>query len=45
MSTHTIASDRTAARAPYASRAFNPAHPDLPNAAGVPARLANERYV
>jgi hypothetical protein len=25
--------------------AFTPAHPDLANAAGVPARLANERYV
>ena len=33
------------ASAPYATRAFNAAHPDLVNAAGVPARLANERYV
>ena len=30
---------------PYAARAFNAAHPDLPNAAGVPAKLANERFV
>lgn len=30
---------------PYAARQLNPAHPDLANAAGVPARLANERYV
>lgn len=30
---------------PYAVRAFTPAHPDLKNAAGVPARLANEAYV
>jgi hypothetical protein len=38
--------DRTAAKpVPYAARAFNAAHPDLANAAGVPARLANERYV
>lgn len=29
----------------YEARAMNPAHPDLANAAGVPARLANERYV
>ena len=29
----------------YAARAFTPAHPDLKNAAGVPARLANEAYV
>lgn len=26
-------------------RAFTPAHPDLANAAGVPAQLANEAYV
>src|SRR5215510_16581470 len=30
---------------PYAARAFMPAHPDLPRSAGVPAQLANERYV
>ncbi|GGD47919.1 DUF1254 domain-containing protein [Pseudoxanthomonas indica] len=30
---------------PYAARAFNPAHPLLPNGAGAPAQLANERYV
>ncbi|HZN81721.1 MAG TPA: hypothetical protein VFC01_18855 [Mycobacterium sp.] len=24
---------------------FTPSHPDLANAAGVPARLANEKYV
>lgn len=29
----------------YAARLLNPAHPDLANAAGVPARLANEAYV
>jgi hypothetical protein len=29
----------------YVARAFSPAHPDLANGAGVPARLANERYV
>ncbi|MDM0067752.1 DUF1254 domain-containing protein [Variovorax sp. J31P207] len=34
-----------AARAPYLARQFTPAHLDLPDAAGVPARLANERYV
>ncbi|MEJ8848334.1 DUF1254 domain-containing protein [Variovorax rhizosphaerae] len=28
-----------------AARALNPAHADLANAAGVPARLANEKYV
>ena len=27
------------------ARAFAPAHPDLANAAGVPAQLANEKYV
>jgi hypothetical protein len=31
--------------APYPVRAFTPAHADLPQSAGVPARLANERYV
>ncbi len=30
---------------PYAARQFNPAHPDLRNAAGVPAQLASEGYV
>lgn len=30
---------------PYVVRAFNAAHPDLANAAGVPAQLANEAYV
>jgi hypothetical protein len=35
----------SASPTPYAVRAFNAAHPELPNAAGVPARLANERYV
>jgi hypothetical protein len=30
---------------PYVARQFTPAHPDLANAGGVPARLANERYV
>jgi hypothetical protein len=30
---------------PYPVRAFNPAHPDLKNGAGVPARIANENYV
>lgn len=30
---------------PYPVRAFTPAHPDLANAAGVPAQLASERYV
>ncbi len=29
----------------YESRAFTPAHPNLKNAAGVPATLANARYV
>jgi len=37
------AKDTTAA--PYTVRAFTPAHPELKNAAGVPARLANEAYV
>ena len=44
MSTGTTTANDTST-APYAARAFNAAHPDLPNAAGVPARLANERYV
>lgn len=30
---------------PYTPRLFTPAHPDLPNGAGAPAQLANERYV
>jgi len=30
---------------PYTVRAFTPAHPDLANAAGVPAQLANAKYV
>ena len=30
---------------PYTARAFTPAHADLDNAAGVPARLADENYV
>lgn len=30
---------------PYEAQAFNPAHPDLPRSAGVPAQLANEDYV
>lgn len=30
---------------PYVARQLSPAHPDLANGAGVPARLANERYV
>jgi hypothetical protein len=29
----------------YVVRAFTPVHPDLANAAGVPAKLANEAYV
>jgi hypothetical protein len=36
---------KTATVAPYPVRAFNVAHADLKNAAGVPARLANEAYV
>ena len=31
--------------APFTTSALTPAHPDLANAAGVPAQLANERYV
>ena len=45
MPTATTPVKTTATRVPYVARAFNAAHPDLPNAAGVPARLANERYV
>ncbi len=30
---------------PYTPRLFTPAHPDLANGAGVPAQMANERYV
>lgn len=45
MATATVAEKIATGSAPYSARAFNPAHPDLPNAAGVPARLANERYV
>ena len=37
--------DKAAAATPYPVRAFTPVHPDLKNAAGVPARLANEAYV
>ena len=33
------------ATAPYTVRALNPAHADLPNGAGIGARLANENYV
>ena len=44
MSTGTTTT-KSASTAPYAARAFNAAHPELANAAGVPARLANERYV
>jgi len=36
---------KTTAAVPYTVRAFTTAHPDLKNAAGVPARLANEAYV
>jgi hypothetical protein len=32
-------------RAPYAARAFTPAHGDLARSAGTPARLADEAYV
>ena len=32
-------------RAGYTSAFLNPAHPNLANGAGAPARLANERYV
>lgn len=30
---------------PYPVRALTPAHPDLANAAGIPAQLANAKYV
>lgn len=33
------------ASTPYAARQFTPAHPELPNAAGVPALLASEAYI
>lgn len=36
---------KSTAAVPYPVRAFTPAHPELKNAAGVPARLANEAYV
>lgn len=36
---------RATAEAVYLAKTFNPAHPALANAAGVPARLANEAYV
>lgn len=36
---------KTPEKIPYTVRAFHPAHPDLANAAGVPAMLANEAYV
>ncbi len=39
------AKDKATATLPYPVRAFNPAHPDLKNAAGVPAKLATEAYV
>jgi len=29
----------------YVARGLLPAHPDLPNGAGIPALVANERYV
>ena len=35
----------SASTVPYAARAFAPVHPHLKNAAGVPASIANERYV
>jgi len=35
----------TPASADAVVRAFNPAHPDLANGAGVPAAIASERYV
>lgn len=38
-------SSTAVAAAPYPVRAFNAAHPDLKNAAGVPAQLANEAYI
>jgi hypothetical protein len=36
---------QTGSDIPYAARAFNPAHADLARSAGVPAQLANEKYV
>lgn len=36
---------KTTSHAPYPVRAFNPAHSELANSAGVPAQLANEAYV
>ena len=36
---------QNASNVPYAARAFNPAHRDLPRSAGMPAQLANEDYV
>ena len=41
----TTTTTRSTSKLPYTTRAFNSAHPDLANAAGVSARLANERYV
>ena len=37
--------NKTIPSVPYAARAFNPVHPDLANAGGVPAQLANEAFV
>ncbi|HSE23457.1 MAG TPA: DUF1254 domain-containing protein [Pyrinomonadaceae bacterium] len=37
--------EKATAAVPYPVRAFTPAHPELKNAAGVPAKLANEAYV
>ncbi|WP_082886243.1 DUF1254 domain-containing protein [Flavisolibacter tropicus] len=37
--------NKTTSAMPYPVRAFNPAHPQLKNAAGIPASLANESYV
>lgn len=39
------AKDKVTTVVPYPVRAFTPAHPDLKNSAGVPAKLANEAYV
>ncbi|HEY9502183.1 MAG TPA: DUF1254 domain-containing protein [Pyrinomonadaceae bacterium] len=39
------AKEKATAAVPYLVRAFTPAHPELKNAAGVPAKLANEAYV
>lgn len=36
---------QTDPQAPYAARAFEPAHGDLARSGGVPARIANEDYV